>query len=105
MTIRHNHEGCAHHAGHHASARREPLEVAPGTIWTCPMHPQIRRDAPGSCPICGMALEQREPTAEDQANPELTDMSRRLWVSLALTVPIALLVVAAELFGIEALPM
>jgi Cu+-exporting ATPase len=105
MTSRENHEGCAHHAGHHASAPAEQLEVAPGTIWTCPMHPQIRRDAPGSCPICGMALEPLEPTAEESANPELIDMSRRFWVSLALTVPIVLLVVAAELFKVEALPM
>jgi Cu+-exporting ATPase len=69
------------------------------------MHPQIRRDAPGSCPICGMALEPLEPTAEETSNPELIDMSRRFWVSLALSVPIVLLVVAAELFKIETLPM
>jgi Cu+-exporting ATPase len=105
MTSRENNEACGHPARHHASVPREPLEVAPGTIWTCPMHPQIRRDAPGSCPICGMALEPLEPTAEDRANPELIDMSRRFWVSVALTVPIVLLVVAAELFGIEVLPM
>jgi Cu+-exporting ATPase len=76
-----------------------------GTIWTCPMHPQIRRDAPGSCPICGMALEPLEPTAEEQANPELIDMSRRFWVSAALTLPILILVMSAEIFGIELLPM
>ena len=76
-----------------------------GTIWTCPMHPQIRRDAPGSCPICGMALEPLEPTAEEQANPELIDMSRRFWVSTALTLPILILVMSAEILGIELLPM
>ena len=76
-----------------------------GTIWTCPMHPQIRRDAPGSCPICGMALEPLEPTAEEQANPELIDMSRRFWVSAALTLPILIVVMSAEIFGIELLPM
>ncbi|HET7816185.1 MAG TPA: heavy metal translocating P-type ATPase [Sphingomicrobium sp.] len=80
-------------------------EAAPGTIWTCPMHPQIRRNGPGSCPICGMALEPLEPTLEEEANPELIDMSRRFWVSAAFTVPLVLLVVAAELFGIELLPM
>jgi len=77
----------------------------PGTIWTCPMHPQIRRDGPGSCPICGMALEPLEPTEEEGPNPELIDMSRRFWVSTALTAPIVFLVVAAELFGFEPLPM
>jgi P-type Cu+ transporter len=105
MTSREDHEDCAHHAGHHASVPREPLEVAPGTIWTCPMHPQIRRDAPRSCPICGMALEPLEPTAEDRANPELIDMSRRFWISLALSVPLVGLTMGTELFGWHMLPM
>ena len=104
MTTRENHQGCAHHADH-AGAPTPRQEVAPGTIWTCPMHPQIRRDAPGSCPICGMALEPLEPSAEERPNPELIDMSRRFWVSLALSAPILMLVVAAELFGVEAVPM
>ena len=69
------------------------------------MHPQIRRNGPGQCPICGMALEPLDPTAEVAPNPELIEMSRRFWVSLTLTVPVALLVVAAELLGIEPLPM
>ncbi|MES2146223.1 MAG: heavy metal-binding domain-containing protein, partial [Pseudomonadota bacterium] len=51
-------------------------EAAQGTIWTCPMHPEIRRDGPGSCPICGMALEPLEPSLEEETNPELIDMSR-----------------------------
>jgi Cu+-exporting ATPase len=55
--------------------------------YTCPMHPEIVRDAPGSCPICGMALEPREVTTE-AVNPELVDMTRRFWVSVALTIPI-----------------
>jgi Cu+-exporting ATPase len=80
-------------------------EVAQGTIWTCPMHPQIRRNGPGSCPICGMALEPLEPTLEEGPNPELIDMTRRFWVSTAFTVPLAVLVVAAELFGLEIMPM
>jgi Cu+-exporting ATPase len=83
-----------------------PSADAPeGTIWTCPMHPEIRRDAPGSCPICGMALEPLEPTAEEQTNPELIDMSRRFWISAALTLPILIVVMSAEIFGIELLPM
>ena len=76
-----------------------------GTIWTCPMHPEIRRDAPGSCPICGMALEPLEPSVDEQPNPELIDMSRRFWISAALTLPILILVMGGELFGFELLPM
>ena len=56
--------------------------------YTCPMHPQIVRDGPGSCPICGMALEPRTVTLEDTANPELDDMTRRFWISVALTAPL-----------------
>jgi len=56
--------------------------------YTCPMHPQIVRSAPGTCPICGMALEPRTVTAVDQDNPELRDMSRRFWISVGLTVPL-----------------
>jgi Cu+-exporting ATPase len=61
--------------------------------YTCPMHPQIVRDARGSCPICGMALEPREVTVED-SNPELADMTRRLWISIALTIPMLALMVS-----------
>src|SRR3972149_3550851 len=57
---------------------------------TCPMHPEIVRDVPGSCPKCGMALEPRTVTAEEEENPELVDMTRRFWVSLVLTVPLLL---------------
>ena len=80
-------------------------QAAEGIIWTCPMHPQIRRNGPGSCPICGMALEPLEPTLEEGPNPELIDMTRRLRVSTALTLPLVLLVVAVELFGREPMPM
>jgi Cu+-exporting ATPase len=66
------------------------------TEYTCPMHPEIVRDAPGSCPICGMALEPREVTAEE-TNPELADMTRRLWISVALAAPMLALMVSAFL--------
>ena len=59
---------------------------AEGTIYTCPMHPEIRRTAPGSCPICGMALEPEAGGADDGG--ELADMTRRFWISLALTLPV-----------------
>ena len=82
----------------------EPATVtapAKRTEYTCPMHPQIVRDAPGSCPICGMALEPREVTTEE-TNPELADMTRRLWISVALAVPMLALMVSAFL---PAMPM
>jgi Cu+-exporting ATPase len=66
--------------------------------WTCPMHPQIIRTEPGSCPICGMALEPRAVTL-DARNPELEDMTRRFKVSTALTVPVVLLAMGEYLPG------
>ncbi len=87
-------------------ADSEPApEAQEGTIWTCPMHPQIRQDRPGSCPICGMALEPLEPTVEEGPNPELADMTRRFWISAALTLPILLLVMGDELLGLGLVPM
>src|SRR5919108_4075001 len=73
-----------------AIARAAPVTK---TEWTCPMHPEIVRDAPGSCPICGMALEPRIVTLEEQ-NPELDDMTRRFLWSLLLTAPILISMVA-----------
>src|SRR5579871_2123043 len=73
-------------------APKQPEPRAPtGTLYTCPMHPEIRRDAPGSCPICGMALEPLTVSAEPQDNAELADMSRRFWVAVVLTVPLVVL--------------
>lgn len=70
-------------------------------LWTCPMHPEIVRNAPGSCPICGMALEPMSPVAADQVNPELKDMSRRFWVSVVLVIPLVLLAMAPHLPGLD----
>jgi P-type Cu+ transporter len=69
------------------------------TEYTCPMHPEIVRDEPGSCPICGMALEPRVVTLEEAENPELKDMKRRFWVSLALAVPVLLLAMSEMMPG------
>ena len=65
------------------------------------MHPQIRRNGPGNCPICGMALEPLEPTLDEGPNPELIDMSRRLWVSAGFTLPLVFLALAMELFSVS----
>ncbi|HEY6421365.1 MAG TPA: heavy metal translocating P-type ATPase [Candidatus Binataceae bacterium] len=80
----------AHGHGHGASAAADRAGAAPvpvGTEYTCPMHPEIVRGAPGSCPICGMALEPMRPGVE-QDDSELRDMTRRLWIGVALTVPV-----------------
>jgi Cu+-exporting ATPase len=79
----------------------EPATPTPSsrTEWTCPMHPEIVRDEPASCPICGMALEPRTVSIEEEANPELVDMTRRFWVATALTAPIVLLAMSHVLPG------
>ena len=80
------------------------IEVTParkGVIYTCPMHPQIRRTEPGSCPICGMALEPVSPGEETGPSPELIDMTRRFWIGTALTVPTVALEMAAHFPGLN----
>jgi len=69
------------------------IAAAPATKteYTCPMHPEIVRGEPGSCPICGMALEPRTVTAQEEKNPELVDMTRRFWICTALTIPLLLI--------------
>jgi Cu+-exporting ATPase len=67
------------------------LAVPAGTIYTCPMHPETRREGPGTCPICGMALEPEMPTLEDEENPELRDFSHRFWWTLPLTLIVLVL--------------
>jgi Cu+-exporting ATPase len=79
----------------------KPAERAavPGASYTCPMHPEIVRDGPGACPICGMALEPMVPTLDEGPNPELTDMTRRCWIAAALGLPVFLLAMGDMLFG------
>jgi len=77
------------HTHHHAQHEHAPLPV--GAKWTCPMHPEIVKDGPGDCPICGMALEPMVASLEDGPNPELIDFTRRLWVSALLSLPILVL--------------
>ncbi|GAV33993.1 Silver exporting P-type ATPase [Roseomonas sp. TAS13] len=84
----------------------EPKKAAPapvprkGAIYTCPMHPEIRQEGPGSCPICGMALEPLEITAEAEPSHELTDMTRRFWIGLALTLPVVILEMGGHIPGL-----
>jgi Cu+-exporting ATPase len=77
--------------------------VAPGTIFTCPMHPEIRQVGPGRCPICGMALEPAEISLDDGPNEELLDMTRRLWIGGALAVPLVALDMGGHLFDLHGL--
>jgi P-type Cu+ transporter len=74
--------------------------VPEGTMYTCPMHPEIRRAGPGACPICGMALEPVVATTEAGPNPELVDMTRRFWIGTALAIPVVLLSMGGELTGL-----
>jgi P-type Cu+ transporter len=93
----------AHSHGHRTSPP-PPTNLAPsGTIYTCPMHPQIRQDHPGSCPICGMALEPEVATAATGPSAELVDMTRRFWIALALSIPVFVLEMGGHLADLHAI--
>ncbi|WP_372840666.1 heavy metal-binding domain-containing protein, partial [Phaeovulum sp.] len=79
------------------NAAKRGAVVQPGAQYTCPMHPEIVRDAPGACPICGMALEPMLPS--DEPSHELTDFTRRMWISAAASVPLIALTMG-ELVGL-----
>jgi Cu+-exporting ATPase len=78
---------------------KAPAAVPAGAIYTCPMHPEIRQPGPGACPICGMALEPELASAETAPNPELVDMTRRLWIGTALALPVVVLEMGGHLAG------
>ena len=80
---------------------RSQPEATPGAMWTCPMHPEIRQEGPGTCPICGMALEPEEPSLDDAPNPELVDFTRRLWVAGALSIPLLVVSMFSEMLGLH----
>jgi len=82
--------------------QRAAAPVPQGTIYTCPMHPEIRQVGPGSCPICGMALEPEIASAEAGPNPELADMSRRFWIATALSIPVVVLEMGGHIAGAHA---
>jgi Cu+-exporting ATPase len=92
------------HHQHDGATTPGPDRVVPADgKWTCPMHPEIVRDGPGSCPICGMALEPMMPTADAGPNPELRDMSRRFRVGLALALPVLVLEMGRHVLNIDSL--
>ncbi len=76
-------------------------DVPEGTIYTCPMHPEVRQVGPGACPICGMALEPELVSLDSGPNPELVDMTRRFWISVVLTIPILFLEMIPHVTGIN----
>ena len=84
---------------------RETEPPAPaGAIYTCPMHPEVRQQGPGSCPICGMALEPEQISLDDAPDPELIDMTRRFWIALALTTPVFVIEMGRHLGLMHLLP-
>jgi Cu+-exporting ATPase len=86
-----------------ADEKPTPEPMPEGTIYTCPMHPEVRQVGSGSCPICGMALEPELVTADAAPNPELVDMTRRLWIGLILTLPVFALEMGRHLTGLHLL--
>ncbi|MYN18139.1 heavy metal translocating P-type ATPase [Rugamonas sp. FT107W] len=79
---------------------KEPATAAAGTLYTCPMHPEIRQDHPGTCPKCGMTLEPVVPELDADENPELRDFSRRFWWTLPLTVVVTVLAMFGHRLGV-----
>ena len=96
-----DHSGC--HQGHDTPAstdgRYDEVPVGyDGPVWTCPMHPEVRRTSMGSCPLCGMGLElESAAMAVDVPNPELVDFTRRFWIGTVLTIPVLVLTMAPYL--------
>jgi len=86
-----------------AERPKAPVPATEGIIYTCPMHPQIRENRPGNCPICGMALEPETAREELGPNPELADMTKRFWIALVLSIPVVILEMGGHLFNLHML--
>lgn len=104
------HEHAHHHHGDHAQDKSIPPasaggEMSKATIYTCPMHPQIRQNGPGNCPICGMTLEPEMPVAAEHGSDEYADMSRRFWIGLILSLPVLALEMGGHLTNLHAVLM
>ena len=82
-----------------AAPAPRPAEAAPGAIYTCPMHPEIRQDHPGNCPKCGMTLEPVMPELDEAENPELVDFKRRFWWTLPLTIVVTVMAMFGHRLG------
>ena len=92
-----------HGTDHAHSSVPAGAPVPEGTIYTCPMHPQIRQIGPGNCPICGMALEPVLGATETGPSPELLDMTRRFWIGLVLSIPVVALEMGGHLTNLHML--
>jgi len=111
--MKHEHHGHHAHDDHHPEHDQEhrhqvaekqlvpPAMLGEGTVYTCPMHPQVRQIGPGNCPICGMALEPEVATLETGPSPELVDMSRRFWIGLVLSIPVLALEMGGHLTNLH----
>ena len=84
-----------------SDAPRQREAVVPGAIYTCPMHPEVRQQGPGDCPICGMGLEPEQVSLEDAPSAELRDMNRRFWIGFVLTLPVLVLEMGAHLTNLS----
>ena len=110
-THRQHEHGHAHpHHGDHAPGTSTPPaptggEMSKATIYTCPMHPQIRQNGPGNCPICGMTLEPEMPVAAEHGSDEYADMSRRFWIGLTLSIPVLALEMGGHLTNLHSVLM
>ena len=106
----HQHEHAHHHHAGHAPDTSAPPAPTDGklsskTIYTCPMHPQIRQNGPGNCPICGMTLEPEMPVVAEHGSDEYADMSRRFWIGLILSLPVLALEMGGHLTNLHAVLM
>ncbi|MBC7312916.1 MAG: haloacid dehalogenase, partial [Rhizobium sp.] len=104
------HEHAHHHHGDHApGTSTSPVpaggEMPKGTIYTCPMHPQIRQNGPGNCPICGMTLEPEMPVVVEHGSDEYADMFRRFWIGLILSLPVLALEMGGHLTSLHSVLM
>ncbi|WP_292983605.1 heavy metal-binding domain-containing protein, partial [Nitrosomonas sp.] len=86
--------------GTYLASKASSGESMPDAVYTCPMHPQVRQIGPGSCPICGMALEPAEVSLNAAPSEELVDMTRRFWIGLLLTAPVFIMEMGGHLIGL-----
>lgn len=92
---------CCHNEHDPVQEKKSVTSTDGGVMYTCPMHPQVRQNKPGNCPICGMTLEPETITGDERKNPELADMTKRFWIGLLLTLPVLVLEMGAHLFDVH----